>query len=461
MEKDLRKKDYIWSYAGYIADISVYAILTPFLTVLLSSFELGLWYTFTGFYSFINLFDSGFSPIIMRNASYCMAGAKYLKKQGLPELGKEPNYDLVSALYKTNRKLVLGIAICIFLVGMVAGIPYIMYVTRSHFEYRFVIAWIIFLVGLSVNIYFIALPSFLKGIGAIAQGQKAIAIGRCIQLLTCILGVILGFGIVGLSIGICVGALSIGLVSSYYCKKIFSPYYVKKTATSCKYVLQCIWHNSWCLLAVAIGGYCTSQANTLICSTFLGLEVTASYGLTIQAIQAVGIVAFVYMQISIPGISRAKAEKNIERQKDLLGTSSVIFLFIDIIGNIAVILLVNPILKTIHAQTLIFSAGLVIIVAITNFLDKHSNLYSQFIVCGNEVPFVKASLLSGIAVIIISCTIVTLTDIGVIGLLLTQMIVQLIYNNWRWPYLVCRELETNILTINKLGLKNLKKMFLK
>ena len=41
MEKDLRKKDYIWSYAGYIADISVYAILTPFLTVLLSSFELG------------------------------------------------------------------------------------------------------------------------------------------------------------------------------------------------------------------------------------------------------------------------------------------------------------------------------------------------------------------------------------------------------------------------------------
>ena len=454
--KELRKKDYIWSYAGYIADISVYAILTPFMAILLTPFELGVWYTFMGFYSFINLFDSGFSPIIMRNASYCVAGARQLKKYGLPELGSEPNFDLLSALYKTNRKLVFGIAFTIFIVGTILGIPYITYITRSQLEYRFVVAWMIFLCGLSINIYFIALPSFLKGIGAIAYGQKAIALGRCIQLGMCILGVVLGWGIVGLSIGICAGALSIGIVASYYCKKVFSPYFVKKTQTSCRTIWQSIWYNSWRLLAVAIGGYFSSQANTLVCSTFLGVEVTASYGLTIQAIQAVGIVAFVYMQISIPGISRAKVEKNFELQKRLLGTASVIFLVIDILGNIAVILWVNPVLELIHSQTLILSTSLVAIVAITNFLDKHSNLYSQFIVCSNEVPFVKASLLSGFMVVLISSLIVIFTDIGVIGLLLTQMLIQLLYNNWRWPYIVCRELKTSLFELNKNGLKNLK-----
>lgn len=457
MHDNIQKKDYIWSYIGYIADISVYAVLTPFLTVLLTPFELGLWYTFMGFYSFVNLFDSGVSPIIMRNASYCIAGAKNFVKEGIPELSKQqtPNYYLLTALYKTNRKLLCGISLFIYTIGLFGGIPYIRYITRMAFESRYILAWVIFLTGIVFNVYFIAIPSFLKGIGAIASGQKAIAISRIVQLSVCIISVSMGYGIIGLSLGILVGAICIGVISLYYCRKHFKPHYKKNIDISCKEILKIIWYNSWRLLLMAIGGYFISQANTILCSTFLSLESTASYGLTIQAIQAVGIIAFVYMQTSIPEISKAQITHDIFRQKQLVGTSSTVFLILDILGNIAVILLANPILQLINAKTLLLPTGMIAIVAITNLLEKHTNLYSQFIVCTNRVPFVKASIISGILVVIISYIILTFTNIGVMGLLFSQMFVQLAYNNWRWPYMGCRILKTNLLELNQIGLKNL------
>lgn len=458
MDLQLKKKDYIWSYIGYIADISVYAVLTPFLTVLLDSFELGLWYTFMGIYSFVTLFDSGFSPIIVRNASYCMAGVKQFKREGVPNVTNTqgPNYDLLTALFKTNRRMLFFIALVIYIIGIFAGIPYICYITRTGFKQEYIVSWIIFLTGIVTNVYFIGIPSFLKGMGAIAAGQKTIALARCIQLLVCLISIICGMGIIGLSLGILIGALSIAFISSYYCKKIFKPHYVKKTGISCKNVMKSIWHNSWKLLMVSIGGYLISQANTLLCSTFLSLEDTASYGLTIQAIQAVGIIAFVYMQVSIPGISQAKVLNDVIKQKQLLGTASVIFIVIDIVGILMVTIFVNPILTFLNAKTILLPTLLVVIVGITNFLDKHSNLYSQFIVCSNEVPFVKPTIISGILVVAISTIILKFTDVGVIGLLLSQMFVQLAYNNWRWPYLACKELKTNLRELNAIGIKSLR-----
>lgn len=463
MSDKLRKKDFIWAYAGYIADISVYAILTPFLTVMLDSFELGLWYTFMGIYSLINLLDSGFSPIFVRNSSYCMAGAEEFLKEGVPKMEKEgkPNYVLLSVLFKANRFLLLLLAVCIYIIALMVGTPYIIYVTRSAFNIQYIAAWLIFMAGVTLNVYFIGIPSFLKGMGYIAEGQKIIAISRCSQLIFCLIGVVTGFGIMGLSVGVLGGGLISGSLSLFYYFRYCKPKFIKNCSLRTWEIIKIIWHNSYKLFLVAMGGYLINQANTILCSTFLGLEVTASYGLSIQAVQAIGIISFVYMQVVIPEISKAKVNADVNKQKTLLGTASCVFLVLDVLGNAAVILFVNNILVFIGAKTLILSTPLMILIAITNLLDKHSNIYSQFIVCDNRVPFVKASIFSGVIIVIVSFVLLKTTVWGVFGFVSTQMIVQLAYNNWKWPYVVCKELDTNLTSINKTGIINIKKFLQK
>jgi hypothetical protein len=35
------------------------------------------------------------------------------------------------------------------------------------------------------------------------------------------------------------------------------------------------------------------------------------------------------------------------------------------------------------------------------------------------------------------------TNFGLLGMILVQGVVQLCYNNWKWPMVVCKELETS------------------
>ena len=105
-KKELRKWDIIWSYMGQIVHYGVHILLTPIISVRLSSYEFGLWYTFTSIFTLINFFDTGFSPLIMRNAAYCMGGARELLKEGITAQGEEGagcNYGLLKTLYKTAR----------------------------------------------------------------------------------------------------------------------------------------------------------------------------------------------------------------------------------------------------------------------------------------------------------------------------------------------------------------------
>ena len=66
---------------------------------------------------------------------------------------------------------------------------------------------------------------------------------------------------------------------------------------------------------------------------------------------------------------------------------------------------------------------------------NHSN-FATMIVIGNSVPFVLVSLITGGSIVLGSYVILQYTSYALFGLVLVQGIVQLFYNNWRWPYTV-------------------------
>lgn len=87
----------------------------------------------------------------------------------------------------------------------------------------------------------------------------------------------------------------------------------------------------------------------------------------------------------------------------------------------------------------------------------HSNA-ATFIATRNRIPFVKSSILSGIAIILISLILINFTNLELWSLLISQAIVQLSYNNWKWPLEVNKELKVNFFDLWKIGIKKIVKI---
>lgn len=461
MNKTIGRKDVIWSYIGQIVNYGVHILLTPIISVRLSSYELGLWYTFTSIFTLVNFFDTGFSPLIMRNAAYCAGGAQVLLKEGIKGNDKfeggECNYGLLKTLYRTSRKLYGVMALLFMGVLLTAGTSYIRYVTREDFHELFILAWIIYVCGIAVNIFMIFLPAYLKGLGSIEAVQKIYAVGRGTQLFLSILGVFGGFGIVALAFSFLIGNLIICLASYYIYairwKKIIFNF---PDRMSQKEVLKILMFNAKKLGLVAIGRYLTTQGNILICSTFLSLETSARYGLTIQALQAVSSVGMIYLQAVVPTISVFKVEGNKEKEKKYFSMAMVTYWVMYIGASVVVYLLANRILGALDANTKLLEGGLLIFAIAIFFLQYNQICFSLYIGMENKVPYMKGEFISGILVVFLAYLLIKHTSFGVMGILIAQCFVQLSYNDWKWPYEVCRQLKMSIWDIWILGVRNIR-----
>ena len=89
-----------------------------------------------------------------------------------------------------------------------------------------------------------------------------------------------------------------------------------------KSLYKILFYNAWRLGIVSIGAYMILQLNTLISSYYLGLEVTASYGLTLQLFTIlIGVSSTIYITLQ-PRIN----ELNLNNNKKLI-TNIISFLY--------------------------------------------------------------------------------------------------------------------------------------
>ena len=57
------------------------------------------------------------------------------------------------------------------------------------------------------------------------------------------------------------------------------------------------------------------------------------------------------------------------------------------------------------------------------------------------MPFFKASILSGLGVIILLFIFLEYTNLGLLSLILAPGIAQAVYQNWKWPMEVIKDLK--------------------
>ena len=124
----------------------------------------------------------------------------------------------------------------------------------------------------------------------------------------------------------------------------------------------------------------------------------------------------------------------------MFGESVFVYVTLYAIGAVVVLLWGNMILELLHSRTLLLPAGPLLLYLAIQFLESNHSMAASLITTRNEVPYVWASVVSGACIATLTLLSLSFTSLGVTGVILSAGVVQLCYNNWKWPLVVCREL---------------------
>lgn len=451
-------KDLAWNYLGYSLSLGINMILLPVVLHFLPSDELGLWYVFLSIGTFVSLFDFGFTPQMARQITYSFSGALSLQKTGISNdfLSEDINYTLFSDLIKTARLIYLLIACFVLLLLLSGGSYYIKYISGEIFSGKILLSWCCYSVACFINLYFSYYNAIFRGLGDFVTLSKAMVFSKIAQFCVAVVGLYYGEGILAVSCSYLVS----GIVFRLLLIREFNVYrklIQNKRRNGTQKVIgnfKIIWHNAWRDGVVMISRYFTSQANTIICSLYLGLTETASYALSIQIITIVSSFSTIYYTTNQPALTEATLHRDLERKRLLFARSWIVFFFAFVCLSLGVIIVGFPLLKLFGSKTAI-NLWIYIGLSVYLFLEANHSLFASYISAGNILPYTFPYLISSIVSLALSVIVIKTTTLGIWGLIISPFIIQLVYNNWKWPQYALKDLGISFAKLFRIGLKGI------
>lgn len=464
MKIKVSKSDIIWNYIGTFMAMGSNFILLPFIIHFLDGESLGLWYVFLSIGGVVTLFDFGFNPTFARNVAYCWTGADELSKMGVIFANnREPNISLMKKVITTCKRIYLIISVIALLVLLSIGTFYILHVSKKFTGYNHIVAWLIYSFAVFLNIYYGYYTTFLRGVGAIKQINVANVLSRIIQIATSILLLYLGLGLIAVALAY----LAYGFLFRIISKNAFYRYKnigkrirdnnTSITPSDIKETFELVWYNAWRDGVVSLSKYLLNQATVIICSMYLSLTETGVYSVSIQLITAIATISAALYTTYQPSLQEAYVNDDKEKSKKIMSTAMTVYVGLFWIGVIALIFIGIPILKLVK-QDVVFNIPVLIAIGIYIFLLNHHSLYASYISNTNKVPYMKSFVISSFVCVGLSILLIKTTNLGIWSLIIAQVIVQVVYNNWKWPYQVMKGLKTNPVEMFEIGIEEIKKV---
>lgn len=425
------------------------SIFAPFLVIFISSKYLtaevsSIWILFLSTTSLLILFDFGLSPTIIRYISYVAAGAQILTKQGIAgvTLSETINHALLNRLIKDFDTLysILAFFAIILLGG--GGYFYFQLIVPVGLKEQVLYAWIVFSVGLILNIKYLYFIPLLTGLDKISATYVANVISKLIWVLMTVILIYKNYSIIGLSFCYVISVL-VGRVVMHVYLNYSQNAWLRGKSEKCQNcsTLPYIYTNTWKLGVVGLGGFLINRGTTYLAGIVDSLDTAARYALSIQMFFSIMAIVNVLISQLMPMLSRAR----VQNDKILLRQASVrIYIFTVSCFTIAGLLFIfmnEWLLSLFKVNVHFLSEPMLLFLGAVFLLEISHSTCATIITTKNEVPFVSTAIISGIAVILLSSYFSIIFSMGIAGLILGQGIVQLSYNNWKWPLALYKDLK--------------------
>ncbi len=422
-----------WSFLGTFLRVGASVFVLPLVLRTLPAEHLGMWYIFGSLGSFAMLLDLGFEATITRMASYVWAGTPGLAAFGLhdgPASGV-PNRALFRDLVATLRAYYFALGLFVLLLLELGGSAWVWARSEGIPEASTVRgAWVIYALGVSLNFVGGRWPALISGIGALRAAQQVNVAGLLLYYIIAVAGLTAGYGLWSLvaamlMMGVFVRALGrlVFVRTANLPGSIPAPRFNREIFSS-------IWPNAWRTGLVSVGAFLIIQANTLICSAFLDLSTTASYGISFQLVTMLVGLSAVWVQVKIPLISQLRLQGKGTEIAIIFARRLRFSIISYFCGTLVIIYFAPWILHAIGSKTTLLPKNILTSLAVIQFLEMHHSLYGQLVLTENRNPFLRPALVSGL--LIVGASLMLTPRIGVWGMLLAAGGVQACFNNW-WP----------------------------
>lgn len=419
--------------------------LVPFMVTRLSPGEVGIWYVFVGIQTLAIICDFGFLPSFTRAFALSHAGAPTLVAHGLDAgtaIDCAPNPQLVAEVTAAAKLFyrLLGMAVVVAALGL--GLPYITHLARTGAlpVGSIQLAWVIFVGGIGVNLMLQWVGPALLGTGRIEQNYLVIIANRGGFSLLGIVALLAGGGLVALASVSILAPLGARLLAQLFMRRggdIRRRPSASRAATHA--ILRTLWPNAARMGVVSLSGFLITRYGLFAVSTFVGLAAAGSYALSLQMLSAAAAISQLPMQVAMPRLVAARVAHDRAQLRRMFMTAMGGYLMLYLVGAALVVVVVPALLDLIGSRVALLPFSLLALMAAILMLEGFHSSAAFFITTGNDVPFVGASLISGIAVAA-GTTMIGWLGYGVGGMIACQGLVQLAYNNWRWPFLAWKEI---------------------
>ncbi len=457
----LRSSDLFWGYLANGLNIGAAILLLPLILKQMPAADVGMWILFIALANGARLLELGLRPTLVRLSAYIYSGSESLHPEGfdLVQVQRPADPQLLAELLATSRLLyvrVTGMAAAALLLG---GTAFVLSVaTDAQPADDLVLAWLAFALGYIISLFFARYSAILQGRGDVTLTNKIIVASRTTFLVVGALAVALDGGLIGLGIASLVAAIvdRALLHLALYARSRPELSALRRARASTERLLPVVWRNSLRLGVVHVGGYLVLSANILIASSFLGMSQAASYNLSNQLLTTLLILSGVVFQLLAPKLNAWQVSGDKEALRAGL---AVVLLFAwgsFVLGALVLLLAGAPLLAWLDSETSLLGTGVLGAYAMLTLLEVNLLISCAFLLTQNRVPFVRASVVSGIGVVLLGLVLVSQTALGVWAFILAQAVVQGAYNYWRWPRQALAELDMSPADVYRYGVRGIR-----
>ncbi|WP_139740657.1 O-unit flippase-like protein [Aeromonas veronii] len=439
------KNDVLWGYLSQFFNMASSLLLLPFILHFLNTEDIGLWYVFVSIVSFIQLLEFGFLPTISRYISYVFSGAQNI------ELNKVPNYNengavniyLLSGIIASAKKIYGVISVLALIIVVFCGSAYLWTLEYSGDKLYLLLSWFVYGVATTVIFYFGYFNCILKGRGDQTKMNQSIVLSKLSSIFVTIPLLYLDVGILSIAIGVLVSAIVDRVLVGFFVfdksqHQTLEAFNVKSEIDYTKV----IWGNAKLMGLVQLGNFLTVRSSVLIVSSVIGLDAAATYGFTLQITSVAVIISSMYFGLQLPLMNSAQIRNDQQSIriafKCSIGIAWVLFFLYAVFVSTFGVYIVDVLFDT----ATLLPRPMLIIFSMAAFLEMNHSLCTAYLTTRNQIIFMKPMLITGVFIFISSLAFGYI--FGLWGVILSQFVLQLIYNNWKWPLLAFRELGLSI-----------------
>lgn len=438
------KKSVAWSYLSVFFSVGSGIILLPFILYSMPSDTVAVWNIFQTIYALTMLLDFGFRPSFARNLSYIFSGVKKFSVNGVEEsLNEDISYVLLKDTLQAMKIFYRWAALLVLVLLLSVGTWFFVMLMSKYSgdSDDALVAWILLCVINCYNVYTLYYDSLLTGKGYISQLQKITILGQAVYLFVAIILILCGMKLSAIVLS---QALSV-VVKRVLSYRVFFNVELRgelsRVECNAPYdVLRVIAPNAVKVGLTSFGSYIVNRSAMFLGAIYLSLDVMAQYGVCIQILDIMARCGTMMFVTYSPKIAQWRTQRDMIQIGRVYIYSIYSLIAIYVIGGAIVLLAADPLLDAIHSKTHLLPAGLVTLMLAINLLEQNHGIAAGFIQADNRVPFFIPSLLSGCATVVMLWLMLDIFDMGVLGLILAPGIVQLAYQNWKWPSVVIKEI---------------------